>query len=548
MLSRSLPTSSRSLRSSSLFRCPGKHIHIGRPTVNRTLATLKPFSSPSSSTAPSSRLSSITRHFASSPSLESKTSSTMAPVDVQQYDYIVLGGGSGGSGSGRRAAGWYGAKTLIVESGRSGGTCVNVGCVPKKMTWNFATINEMLEVGKHYGYDIPEKVKFDYTHFKNTRDAVIKRLNGIYERNWGREGIDLVHGRARFVESKVIEVANEDGSVSRFTAPHILIATGGRPNVPKVPGSEHGITSDGFFELEELPPKVAVVGAGYIAVELAGVMNAADVETHMFIRGEHFLRKFDPMVQKTMTDRYDAAGVKLHRNHSGFKEIKLIRDGKGKDRLIKLISHDGSELEVNELLWAVGRAPEVEDLQIDIPGIKLNPSGHIVVDEYQNTSVEGVYAIGDVTGQAELTPVAIAAGRQLGNRIFGPPELKHSKISYENIPTVVFSHPEVGVVGLTEPEARQRYGDDKIKIYHTKFTAMFYDVLPAEEKPKNPTEMKIICAGPQEKVVGLHILGLGVGEMLQGFGVAVKMGATKQDFDSCVAIHPTSAEELVTLR
>ncbi|KAJ5596834.1 Glutathione reductase [Penicillium hetheringtonii] len=556
MLSRSLPTSScslRSFRSSILFRCPAsKLIHSGRVAVNRNLAnlaTLKPLSSPSaSSIAPSSRLSSISRHFTSSPALENKASSTMAPVDVQQYDYIVLGGGSGGSGSARRAAGWYGAKTLIVESGRSGGTCVNVGCVPKKMTWNFATINETLEMAKHYGYDIPKDVKINYTQFKNTRDAVIKGLNGAYERNWNREGIDLVHGRARFVETKVIEVANEDGSVSRFTAPHILIATGGRPNIPKVPGAEHGITSDGFFELEELPPKVAVVGAGYIAVELAGVMNASDVETHMFIRGEHFLRKFDPMVQKTMTDRYEAAGVNLHRQHSGFKEVQLLRDGKGKDRLIKLISHDGSELEVNELLWAVGRAPEVEDLHIDIPGITLSSSGHIVVDEYQNTNVEGVYAIGDVTGQAELTPVAIAAGRQLGNRIFGPPELKHSKLSYENIPTVVFSHPEVGVTGLTEPEARQRYGDDKIKIYHTKFTNMYYSVAPPEEKAKNPTEMKLICAGPQEKVVGLHILGLGVGEMLQGFGVAVKMGATKQDFDSCVAIHPTSAEELVTLR
>ncbi|KAJ5089302.1 Glutathione reductase [Penicillium argentinense] len=527
MLFRSLPTSSRlSFRSSLLFRRPvGKQIHSGRLTVNRTLATLEPTPS-SSSIAPGPRLSSISRHLSSSPVSENNNSSTMAPIEVQQYDYIVLGGGSGGSGSARRAAGWYGAKTLIVESGRSGGTCVNVGCVPKKMTWNFATINETLEIGKHYGYDIPENIKKDYTHFKNTRDAVIKRLNGVYENNWSREGIDLVHGRARFVEPKVIEVANIDGSVSRYAAPHILIATGGRPNIPKV----------------------AVVGAGYIAVELAGVMNASDVETHMFIRGEHFLRKFDPMVQKTMTDRYDAAGVKLHRNHSGFKEVQLIRDGKGKDRLIKLISHDGSELEVNELLWAVGRAPEVEDLQIDIPGIKLNPSGHIGVDEYQNTSVEGVYALGDVTGQAELTPVAIAAGRQLGNRIFGPPELKTSKLSYENIPTVVFSHPEVGVVGLTEPEARERYGDDKIKIYHTKFTAMYYSVCTPEEKAKNPTEMKIICAGPTEKVVGLHILGLGVGEMLQGFGVAVKMGATKQDFDSCVAIHPTSAEELVTMQ
>lgn len=272
------------------------------------------------------------------------------------------------------------------------------------MTWNFATINEMMETGKHYGYDIPENIKIDYNHFKTTRDAVIKRLNGAYERNWGREGIDLVHGRARFVEPKVIEVGLPDGTTARYTAPHILIAVGGHPSLPKVPGAEHGITSDGFFEMEELPPKMAVVGAGYIAVELAGVMNAVNVETHMFIRGDNFLRKFDPMIQKTMTDRYEAAGVHIHRQHTGFKEIQLLRDGKGKDRLIKLVLQDGSELEVNELLWAVGRAPEVEGLHLDIPGVKCSPSGHIKVDEYQNTSVEGIYALGDVTGQAELTP------------------------------------------------------------------------------------------------------------------------------------------------
>ncbi|KAL4939726.1 hypothetical protein BDV06DRAFT_198179 [Aspergillus oleicola] len=492
------------------------------------------------------RLASLSRHFAStSPAADS---SNMPPVQTQQYDYIVLGGGSGGSGSGRRAAGWYGAKTLIVESGRSGGTCVNVGCVPKKMSWNFASINENVEAARHYGYDLPHNYKIDYSHFKKLRDESIERLNGIYERNWGKEGIDLVHGRAKFVEPKTIEVTSTDGTTTRYTAPHILIATGGRPSLPNIKGAEHGITSDGFFEIEELPPKVAVVGAGYIAVELAGVMGTVGVDTNLFIRGETFLRKFDPMIQETMTARYEAAGIKVHKKHPGIKEVQLLRDGKGKDKLLKLIMNDGSEMEVNELLWAIGRLPEVEDLHLDIPGVKLNESGHVVVDEYQNSSVEGIYAIGDVTGQAELTPVAIAAGRQLGNRLFGPPEYKSAKLSYDNIPTVVFSHPEVGTVGLTEPEAREKFGTENVKVYHTKFTAMFYSVFPAEEKAKNPTEYKLIVAGPEEKVVGLHILGLGSGEMLQGFGVAVKMGATKRDFDACVAIHPTSAEELVTLR
>ncbi|KAF7595296.1 Glutathione reductase [Aspergillus hancockii] len=519
-----------------------------RCTISRTQKRTALDSSSTSihSVAFGARLASVARHFSStSVTLDSDK---MPPMEPQQYDYIVLGGGSGGSGSGRRAAGWYGAKTLIVESGRSGGTCVNVGCVPKKMTWNFASVNETLHIAEHYGYDIPKDVKINYRHFKDIRDATIKRLNGAYERNWGREGIDLVHGRARFVEPKVIEVVNEDGTKSRYTAPKILIATGGRPKLPNIKGAEHGITSDGFFEIEDLPPKIAVVGAGYIAVELAGVMGAVGVETHMFIRGDNFLRKFDPMIQKTMTERYEAMGIDIHRHHSGFKEVQLVRDGKGKDKLLKLISEDGSEIEVNELLWAIGRSPEVEDLHLHIPGVKLNEAGFVHVDEYQNSSVDGIYALGDVTGHAELTPVAIAAGRQLGNRLFGPVELNASKLSYENIPTVVFAHPEVGTIGLTEPEAREKYGDDKIKIYHTRFTAMYYDVMPAEEKKKNPTEFKLICAGPEEKVVGLHILGLGVGEMLQGFGVAMKMGATKADFDSCVAIHPTSAEELVTLR
>ncbi|WEW54699.1 Glutathione reductase [Emydomyces testavorans] len=475
----------------------------------------------------------------------------MLPVDnveVKKYDYIVIGGGSGGSGAARRAAGWYKAKTLIIENGKSGGCCVNVGCVPKKMTWNFSSIAETLRDGVHYGYDIPKNVAIDYGVFKRKRDAVIERLNGIYERNWSREGIDLVHGTATFVGQKELEVTLQDGSGKvRFTAPHILIATGGYPKIPAdTPGAEHGITSDDFFGIEELPPKVGVVGSGYIGVELAGVMHAAGVETHLFSRRETFLRKFDPMIQHTMTKRYEDVGMKIHKNFAGIKELKLLREGKGADKLLKLILNDGSEMEVNELLWAIGRAPAVEDLGLKQIGVNQSADGHIVVDEFQNTSVEGIYAIGDVTGKAELTPVAIAAGRHLGNRLFGPPEFKSARLSYENIPTVVFAHPEVGSVGLTEPEAVAAYGKENLKIYHTKFTAMFFDVMPPEEKAKNPTEMKLICAGPEEKVVGLHILGLGVGEMLQGFGVAVKMGATKKDFDSCVAIHPTSAEELVS--
>lgn len=284
--------------------------------------------------------------------------------------------------------------------------------MPKKITWNFASVSELLKDGVHYGYDIPQDIKFNFAEFKKKRDANIEGLNGAYERNWSREKIDFVRGTATFKSQKEIEVSLEDGEKALYTAPHILIATGGYPNIPQgIPGAELGITSDGFFDIEDLPKKMAFVGAGYIAVELAGVMNAIGVETHMFIRGNTFLRNFDPMVQETLTQRYEDAGVIIHKNHKGFKELIGLREGKGEKKLLKLIENTGAELEVNELLWAIGRSPEIIKLNPAKIGVKLVGKGHIEVDEYQNTNVEGVYALGDVTGQAELTPVAIAAGR-----------------------------------------------------------------------------------------------------------------------------------------
>ncbi|KAI9652161.1 MAG: Glutathione reductase [Trizodia sp. TS-e1964] len=470
----------------------------------------------------------------------------MAPTPTN-YDYIVIGGGSGGSGAARRAAGWYGAKTLIIENGPSGGTCVNVGCVPKKMTWLFASIRETLRDSVQYGYATPD-VPFNFAEFKKKRDARIKVLNRGYETNWQKEGIVLLRGTASFTSPHEVEVVLEDGSgKASYTAPHILVATGGCPTLPSnVEGAEHGITSDGFFDIELLPKKIAIVGAGYIAVELAGVLNAIGVETHMFIRGNTFLRTFDPMIQDTLTKHYEDSGITIHKGFKGFTKVEKLSDGPGDEKSLRLHGIDAEPFEVNELLWAIGRTAETKDLQLHNAGVKVKPSGHIIVDEFQNSNVPGIYALGDVTGQFELTPVAIAAGRQLGNRLFGPPHLSSSKLVYDNVPTVVFAHPEVGTIGLTEPAAITKYGKENIKIYQTKFCAMFYDIFPPEKK--QPTAYKLICAGKEEKVVGMHILGLGSGEMLQGFGVAVKMGATKADFDNCVAIHPTSAEELVTLK
>jgi glutathione reductase (NADPH) len=422
------------------------------------------------------------------------------------------------------------------------------------MTWNFASINEAIKNGRYYGYDFGEHVPFDFKSFVEKRDARIKVLNGAYETNWAKEGIELIHGTATFINKNEMEVKPKDGSEPfRVTAPHITIATGSYPTMPHgIKGSEYGITSDDYFKIKYLPKKMVFVGAGYIAVELAGVMNAIGVETHMFIRGNTFLRKFDPMIQEALTNHYEELGIHIHKNHPGIKEVVLLNPADNetdpRKKELKLIMNDGEEMVVNELLWAIGRNPEVRNLGIDKIGLKTRKNGHIIVDEFQNASVPGVYALGDVTGQAELTPVAIAAGRMLGNRLFGPPHLSSSRLEYDKIPTVVFAHPEVGTTGLTEPQAIEKYGKENVKIYSTKFSAMFYDLLPPEEKKKEPTRFKLVCVGEDEKIVGMHILGLGVGEMMQGFGVAVKMGATKKDFDSCVAIHPTSAEELVTMR
>lgn len=418
-------------------------------------------------------------------------------------------------------------------------------CVPKKITFNAAAIAENLHEAKAYGFSIQETAPFDWPTFKHKRDAYIKRLNGIYERNLNNDKVEYLHGWARLLSRNEVEVTLDDGSKANIKAKRILVAVGGDPTIPpSIPGSELGTNSDGFFDIETLPKKVALVGAGYIAVEFAGMFNALGVETHLFIRHDTFLRSFDPMVQEAVTENYERLGVHLHKGSSQSKVEK------GEDGRLTLHYKDkngeGELKDIDHLIWAIGRTPLTKGIGLEEAGVELNEKGHIKVDEFQNTSVDNIYALGDVTGQVELTPVAIAAGRKLAARLFGPPEFKAAKLSYDNIPSVVFAHPEIGMIGLTEPQAVEKYGRENLTIYKTSFPAMYYAMMESDEK--GPTSYKLICAGPEQKVVGLHILGLGSGEMLQGFGVAVKMGATKADFDSCVAIHPTSAEELVTLK
>ncbi|XP_050418903.1 glutathione reductase, mitochondrial [Patella vulgata] len=454
---------------------------------------------------------------------------TMPPVS-KKFDLIVIGGGSGGLASARRAA-EFGVKAAVVEEGRWGGTCVNVGCVPKKIMFNTALHAEMLPNYRDYGFDVEMK-KFNWSHIKSSRDAYIKRLNGIYDSNLDKSKVEKILGHATLTQDRGVQVGNDT-----YSADHILIATGGRPIFPDIPGAEHGISSDGFFELEDLPKKTIVVGAGYIAVELAAIFASLGSETSIFIRHDEVLRTFDTCISRTVTENLENGGVKVHRQ-TNVKSVQKEANGK---LTITTVAGDVHK-DVECLLWAIGRIPNTDNLGLENVGVALDKKGNIQVDEYQNTTADKIYALGDVCGKALLTPVAIAAGRRLSHRVFN--KESNLKLDYDNIPTVIFSHPPTGTIGLTEAEAEKKYGKDKLKVYTSNFTPMYFAVTQHKEK----CLMKLICVLPEEKVVGLHMVGQGCDEMLQGFSVAIKMGATKKQFDDTVAIHPTSSEELVTMR
>lgn len=448
---------------------------------------------------------------------------------MSHFDYICIGGGSGGIASANRAA-KHGKKVAIVEGKAMGGTCVNVGCVPKKAMWYGAQVAEAINLySADYGFDVTLN-GYSWETMKKNRDAYITRIHGSYDRVLANNAITTINGFAKFVDKNTIEV---DGNT--YTADHILIATGGYPVIDNVPGAEYGITSDGFFELEEQPKRVVVVGAGYIAVELAGVMHALGSETHLLVRKEKPLRGFDPMLSDTLTEIIKAEGPRLH-TQASVKDVVKQDDG---SLTINLVN--GESIEADCLIWAIGRKPNVEQLNLAAAGVELNEKGYVIVDKFQNTSAENVYAVGDIIGQAELTPVAIKAGRLLSERLFNGQT--HAHMDYSLIPTVVFSHPPIGTMGLSEAEAIQQYGEENIKVYNSTFTAMY----TALTSHRQATTMKLICAGENEQVVGIHGIGYTMDEILQGFAVAIKMGATKADFDACVAIHPTSGEEYVTL-
>jgi glutathione reductase (NADPH) len=445
------------------------------------------------------------------------------------YDLAVIGGGSGGIACVRRAA-EYGARTVLVEAGVIGGTCVNVGCVPKKIMWNAARVADSLRDMPGYGFSA-ELRGHDWSTLKQGRDAYVARLNDIYERSLASNRVELVRGRGRLTGPRTVEVEGRS-----FSAANIVLATGGRPMWPPIPGCELGITSDEFFELPARPERVVVVGSGYVGVELAGIFAALGSRVTQVIRGETVLKSFDAMLGAAAVRALREDGVEFVMN-TWPKALERTPDG-----ALELVLADGERLPPADcVLWCMGRLPCVEELGLDAAGVKLDAYGFIATDAMQATNVAGIFAVGDVTGRVPLTPVAIAAGRRLADRVFGGQTDRH--LSYENIPTVIFTHPPIGTVGLTEAAARAKYGE-AVRIFTSSFVPMYHALTPK----KGRAQMKLVTVGPEQRIVGAHIIGAGADEMLQGFAVAVRMGATKKDFDDTVAIHPTVAEELVTMR
>ena len=449
---------------------------------------------------------------------------------VKEYDYIVIGGGSGGIASANRAA-MHGAKVILFERKEVGGTCVNVGCVPKKVMWYGAQVAETLHrYAGEYGFDVTIN-KVDFATLKANRQAYIDRIHGSYERGFDNNGVERVYEYARFIDPHTVEVAGV-----RYTAPHILIATGGHALYPNIPGSEYGITSDGFFELDEVPKRTAVIGAGYIAVEVAGVLNALGSDTHLFVRKDRPLRTFDKDIVDVLVDEMAKSGPTLHTHANATEVVKNADDS------LTISFDNGETITVDCLIWAIGRAANTSGFGLEKTGVKLTEKVTIYSDEFENTSVPGIYALGDVTGKLDLTPVAVKAGRQLSERLFN--NKADAKLDYTDVATVVFSHPVIGSVGLTEEKAIAKYGEENIKVYKSSFTPM----QTALGDNRQPSTMKLVTLGEDEKIIGLHGIGYGVDEMIQGFSVAIKMGATKADFDNTVAIHPTGSEEFVTMR
>ena len=451
----------------------------------------------------------------------------MKTESKKEYDLIVIGAGSGGLAAAQRAA-EHKQRVAIIEMGQLGGTCVNRGCIPKKIYWYAAEFAYDLKHSNTLGFETND-FKHNWHTLQQASKQYIKKLNDMYRKNLSQKNIEIITGNASFQSSKEISV----GSVL-LTAKQIIIACGATPVVPDIPGAEFGITSDDFFELKNKPNKTIIVGSGYVAVELAGILNALGSDTKIVARKNSILRKFDQSIQSSVIDYLVESGVEVSLN----TDVLSVKENNNQ---LLVQTNNKDHTSVDALLWAIGRKPLVSDLGLERTQVTKDKNNFILVDQYQTTKDPNICAIGDVVGNHELTPVAIAAGRALSDRLFGDKE--NARLEYENIPTVIFSHPPVGTVGMSEEEARVVYGN-KVKIYEANFVSLRHSLIGVSSKAM----VKLVCLGEEEIVIGCHIVGQGADELLQGFAVAIKMGAQKKDLDNTIAIHPTLAEELVTLR
>ena len=441
------------------------------------------------------------------------------------YDLFVIGAGSGGVRAARISAS-LGARVAVAEDRYLGGTCVNVGCVPKKLFVYASHFTEDFENAKSFGWNI-DQTAFDWRQLIKNKNIEIERLNGVYKKLLDNAGVETVDGRATLVDSNTAQI--EDKTI---TAEQILVATGGWPNIPDIPGKEYVIYSNEAFFLDSLPGKITIVGGGYIAVEFAGIFHGLGVDTTLLYRGPLFLRGFDHDLRTTLAEEMQKKGIKIKFN-SNISQIEKT------DAQVIATLDDGKQLNAGKIMYATGRNPNSSNIGLEKVGVELNNKGAIIVDENYQTNIPSIYAIGDVTDRVNLTPVALAEGMVLAKRLFGNEE---NSVDYSDIPTCVFSQPNLGTVGLTEEHARKKYDD--IEIYKSSFKPMKLSLSDSNEK----TFMKLIIDTKSDRVIGVHMLGPDAGEIIQGIGIAMKAGATKKDFDSTIGIHPTAAEEFVTMR
>ncbi|MFC5580863.1 glutathione-disulfide reductase [Rhodanobacter terrae] len=446
---------------------------------------------------------------------------------IASHDLIVLGAGSAGLATAFRAA-QHGARVALLEPGALGGTCVHRGCVPKKALWFAAQWAQAQQFALDVGF-ASEPGPLDWERFRQVRLRYVDGIDQSYARRLKDEGVQLIRQAGRFIAADTIELA--DGS--RMQAAHIVVATGARPRTLALPGFGLGMVSDDVFTLQSLPRRLAIVGGGYVAVEFAGLLQAlgSDVEV---LAHERLLEGFDTELVRALQELMEAQGIRVN-PQSAVQAAHREADGIRLDDAAA-----GSRGPYDAVLWAVGRVPNSEALGLASIGVETDEGGHVLTDARQDTKVKGVHAVGDVTARKALTPVAVAAGRRLADRLFGGQP--GAQLDYENIPSVVFSKPPLGMVGLTEQAAREHYGD-AVTVYRTRFTPMQWALTGAHGR----SLMKLVCVGSDERVVGIHVLGPGTDEMLQGFAVALKVGVRKRDLDATVAIHPSSAEELVLM-